>query len=551
MKQKVLKVHPDDNVLVALQDLEKADTVQYNGAVYTMQEKIPAKHKFAATTFHKGDALIMYGVLVGRAQQHIPAGSRIAVENVHHAAGGYQLAAQRKTAWQAPDISRWQQKTFMGYHRANGSVGTANYWLVIPLVFCENRNVEVLKEALLSELGYSRPAKYAAFTRTLVAQQQAGKDAVTILETMYAPDFFEKEHRRIFENVDGIKFLTHDGGCGGIRQDAQTLCGLLAGYITHANVAGATVLSLGCQNAQVTMLQEEIKKRDPGFAKPLYILDQQQTGTESQLITNAIRQTFAGLMTANQCTRQPAPLSKLCIGLECGGSDGFSGISANPAIGYTSDLLVALGGSVILAEFPELCGVEQEMSDRCRTVADATRFIQLMRTYQQRAEEAGSGFDMNPSPGNIKDGLITDAIKSAGAAKKGGTSPVAAVLDYPEMVQHAGLNLLCTPGNDVESTTAEVGSGANIVLFTTGLGTPTGNPIAPVIKLSSNTKLYQRMHDIIDINTGTIIDGEETITAAGERILDYVIQVASGTVAAKSVLNGQDDFIPWKRGVSL
>lgn len=299
------------------------------------------------------------------------------------------------------------------------------------------------------------------------------------------------------------------------------------------------------------MLKEEISKRDPGFSKPLYILDQQQTGTESQLIADAIRQTFAGLMIANQNTRQPAPLSKLCIGLECGGSDGFSGISANPAIGYTSDLLTALGGSVILAEFPELCGVEQEMSDRCRNVEDATRFIGLMRTYQQRAEEAGSGFDMNPSPGNIKDGLITDAIKSAGAAKKGGTSPVAAVLDYPEKVQQPGLNLLCTPGNDVESTTAEVGSGANVVLFTTGLGTPTGNPIAPVIKLSSNTKLYQRMHDIIDINTGTIIDGEETITAAGERILEYVIQVASGAITAKSVLNGQDDFIPWKRGVSL
>jgi altronate hydrolase len=260
---------------------------------------------------------------------------------------------------------------------------------------------------------------------------------------------------------------------------------------------------------------------------------------------------MAGLIEANKITRQPAPLSKLCIGLECGGSDGFSGISANPAIGYTSDLLVALGGSVILSEFPELCGVEQELSDRCTDEKDALRFIELMRTYQRRAEEAGSGFDMNPSPGNIKDGLITDAIKSAGAAKKGGTSPVAAVLDYPEKVSKPGLNLLCTPGNDVESTTAEVGSGATIVLFTTGLGTPTGNPVAPVIKLSSNTKLYERMPDIIDINTGTIIDGEESIQEAGERILNYVIDVASGTTKARSVINGQDDFIPWKRGVSL
>ncbi|RYE04421.1 MAG: altronate dehydratase, partial [Sphingobacteriaceae bacterium] len=250
-------------------------------------------------------------------------------------------------------------------------------------------------------------------------------------------------------------------------------------------------------------------------------------------------------------SRQPSPISKICIGLECGGSDGFSGISANPAIGYTSDLLIAAGGSVILAEFPELCGVEQNLSDRCVDTEDAERFSHLMRTYNDRAKAVGSGFDMNPSPGNIKDGLITDAIKSAGAAKKGGTSPVVEVLDYPEKVTKPGLNLLCTPGNDVESTTAEVASGANVVLFTTGLGTPTGNPVAPVIKIASNTKLYHKMRDIIDLNTGTIIEGEETIEQAGERILDYVIRVASGEIEVSAVRHGQDDFIPWKRGVSL
>lgn len=174
-----------------------------------------------------------------------------------------------------------------------------------------------------------------------------------------------------------------------------------------------------------------------------------------------------------------------------------------------------------------------------------------MQTYNARAHAVGSGFDMNPSPGNIRDGLITDAIKSAGAAKKGGTSPVTAVLDYPEKVTKPGLNLLCTPGNDVESTTAEVGSGANIVLFTTGLGTPTGNPIAPVIKLSTNTALARRMPDIIDIDTGRIIEGQETIAEAGERILEYVIKVASGEIEVSAVRHGQDDFIVWKRGVSL
>lgn len=551
MKRSILKVHPHDNVVVALTDLKKGETVQDNGQSYTLYDDVPAKHKFTETALKAGEPITMYGVLVGKAKQDLPAGARIGTNNVQHAASDFQLAPARKTAWHQPDIAHWKDRTFLGYHRADGSVGTGNYWLVIPMVFCENRNVEVLKEALTDALGYGRPKKYAAFAKQLAAQFQQGAGKESILETVYTEKETAYQQPKVFPNVDGIKFLTHEGGCGGIRQDAQTLCGLLAGYITHANVAGATVLSLGCQNAQITMLQDEIKKRSPDFSKPLYILDQQTIGTEQALVSAAIKQTFAGLIEANTIERKPAPLSKLTIGLECGGSDGFSGISANPAIGYTSDLLVALGGSVILSEFPELCGVEQEMSDRCVQETDALRFIDLMRTYERRAEDAGSGFDMNPSPGNIKDGLITDAIKSAGAAKKGGTSPVVEVLDYPQQVKKPGLNLLCTPGNDVESTTAEVGAGATIVLFTTGLGTPTGNPITPVIKLSSNTRLFEKMPDIIDINTGTIIDGDETIQQAGERILEHVIQVASGALPAKSVLNGQDDFIPWKRGVSL
>ncbi|MBN9297945.1 MAG: altronate dehydratase [Filimonas sp.] len=550
MKNNILKVHPADNVIVALTDLKRGQEVELDGVKYTLADDIKAKHKFTTEALQEGDEVTMYGVLVGKAKQAIPKGGVIATSNLRHAADGYQLG-QRKTSWVIPNVASYQQKTFNGYHRADGSVGTANYWLIIPLVFCENRNVEVLREALQEDLGYGRPRKYQQFTQNLVDLYKSGKSAEEILNADFSGASSQHEDNRMFKNVDGVKFLLHDGGCGGTRQDATALCGLLAGYITHANVAGATILSLGCQNAQVSILQEEIAKRDPSFSKPLYILEQQKIGKETDLISAAIRQTFAGLMIANQNERKPAPLSKLCIGLECGGSDGFSGISANPAIGYTSDLLVALGGSVILAEFPELCGVEQEMSDRCMNESDANRFISLIRTYNERATAVGSGFDMNPSPGNIKDGLITDAIKSAGAAKKAGTSPVAAVLDYPEKVTKPGLNLLCTPGNDVESTTAEVGSGANIVLFTTGLGTPTGNPITPVVKLSSNTILYNKMPDIIDVNTGTIIDGEETIEEAGKRILDYVISVASGETKVAAVRNGQDDFIIWKRGVSL
>ena len=550
MKQNILKVHPHDNVLVALRDLKKGEVVYYDDEAFALLDDVKAKHKFTTASIPQNGEVFMYGVLVGKAQTDLHPGALLTIANIKHAANDF-ITGERKIDWEKPDVSEWQYKTFNGFHRADGSVGTANYWLVVPMVFCENRNLEVLQETFVAPLGYGRKKAYQNQALKLIDMYKAGKSVDALLQADIYVEEKDEKSERLFPNVDGIKFITHEGGCGGTRQDAQALCGLLAGYITHPNVAGATVLSLGCQHAQVSMLQAEIQKRSPQFSKPLYILDQQQTGTEADLLSLAIKQTFAGLVEANQNERTPAPLSKLCIGLECGGSDGFSGISANPAIGYTSDLLVALGGSVILAEFPELCGVEQNLSDRCVSTSEAERFSHLMRTYNDRALAVGSGFDMNPSPGNIRDGLITDAIKSAGAAKKGGTSPVVAVLDYPEKVTQPGLNLLCTPGNDVESTTAEVASGANVVLFTTGLGTPTGNPVAPVVKIATNTKLFNRMRDIMDINTGTIIEGEETIEQAGARILDYVIQVASGEIEVSAVRHGQDDFIPWKRGVSL
>jgi altronate hydrolase len=549
-KQSVLQVHPNDNVLVALKDLPKDAIIHFKGSNYQLLDSVPAKHKFTIKPIPKDGDIIMYGVLVGKSFVDLAVASKITTENTRHASNNFTLG-ERKLNWQIPDVGKWKEKQFMGFHRSDGSVGTANFWLVIPLVFCENRNIEVMKEALLDELGYARPKRYHQFTKKLAGLYKTEKGIATIEHEIFEEQNLLVDAAPVFENVDGIKFLTHEGGCGGTRSDAEALCGLLAGYIVHPNCAGATVLSLGCQHAQSSILQAEIQKRSPNYDRPLYILEQQMEGTETNLIESAIKQTFLGLVKANELTRKPAPINKLVIGLECGGSDGFSGISANPAIGHTSDLIVAMGGSVILSEFPELCGVEQEMSDRCVKEDTANKFMHLMQVYNKRAEETGSGFYMNPSPGNIKDGLITDAIKSAGAAKKAGSSPIVDVLDYPEKVVNPGLNLLCTPGNDVESTTAEVASGANIVLFTTGLGTPTGNPIVPVVKIATNTALFQKMPDIIDINTGTIIDGLETIEEAGERILDYVIELASGKKKVHAMRHGQDDFIPWKRGVSL
>lgn len=549
--QPYLQIHPNDNVLVALKDLPHGTEISVDGTQFHLVSGVKAKHKFTLCALQPGDEVRMYGVLVGRAVVGIPQGETITTENIHHDASPFTLG-RRKLDWNQPDVSGFENRTFLGYHRPNGSVGTANYWLVIPLVFCENRNVLVMKTALEQKLGYGkRSGDYQTEVDRLISLYGSGATVSDILEADIAADRGQERSSRIFENVDGIKFLNHEMGCGGTRIDSDALCGLLAGYITHPNVGGATVLSLGCQHAQASILRDEIARRDPHFAKPLYIFEQQHMGTESKLIQEALKHTFAGLMEINKQRRSPAPLSKLCIGLECGGSDGFSGISANPALGYVSDMLVAMGGSVILSEFPELCGVEQELSDRCVDEKTALRFMELMKTYNARAEADGSGFYANPSPGNIRDGLITDAIKSAGAAKKGGTSPVTAVLDYPELVSQPGLNLLCTPGNDVESTTAEVAAGANVVLFTTGLGTPTGNPIAPVVKLATNTNLFERMPDIIDINCGTIIEGTETIEQNAHRILDFVIDVASGRTQPKAVQLDQDDFIPWRRGVSL
>jgi altronate hydrolase len=547
--ERVLKLHPDDNVLVALQDLRKGEQVAQGSQNYVLQADVSAKHKFVTEDMAAGASVIMYGVIVGKTREALRRGDIVATRNVSHSTEAFHPSAGQYH-WNSPNVDHWRQKTFAGFRRPDGQVGTRNYWLVVPLVFCENRNIDVLKQAFEEELGFSSPTIYRQQVSALADLYSAGKTE-EIRKHNFEEGNGSAAPRKLFDNVDGIKFLIHEGGCGGTREDANNLCGLIAGYIHHPNVAGATVLSLGCQHAQVPLLRHQLQARDPDFAKPLFIFEQQQSGSEFKMLSEAIRSTFLGLVEANECRREPAALSHLRLGLKCGGSDGFSGISANPAIGHTADLLAALGGGTILSEFPELCGVEQELINRCEKKETADRFIHLMQSYAARAKAVGSGFDMNPSPGNIRDGLITDAMKSAGAAKKGGTSPVTAVLDYPEYARESGLNLQCTPGNDVECVTAQVGAGANVVLFTTGLGTPTGNPIAPVMKIATNSSLAQRMADIIDVDTGSIISGEHTVEQMGEQILKQVVRVASGEVRTKAELLGQDDFIPWKRGVSL
>ena len=538
MQKKLIKVDPTDNVAVALVNLVAGETIAFEGEDVLVVSDTKMKHKIAMKDFESGDKIIMYGVIVGKASQTIAKGDVITTANIKHESA--KVTGKTDTiGWEVPNVDKWKDRTFMGYHRADGQVGTENVWLFFPLVFCENRNIEILKDIFEKELMKPKENDYQLLLRSLVSAE-SGVDEHD----------GKSNDADLFNNIE-VKFITHQGGCGGIRQDSHSLAKLLAGYVNNPNVAGATVLSLGCQNLQISIFQDAMKAINPNSDKPVLIYDQQSIGTIEAMLSSVVKDSFEAIKKANQIERKPAPLSKLNIGLECGGSDGFSGISANPTLGVLSDKLVALGGTTILSEFPELCGVEQELVNRCIDDKDGERFLELMKWYEKSVVDAGSGFDMNPSPGNIKDGLITDAMKSAGASKKGGTSPIVGVYDYGEYINKPGFTLLCTPGNDVECTTAMVGSGANMVLFTTGLGTPTGNPIAPVVKVSSNTQLANKMSDIIDFNTGGIITGEKSIEETADEMLEYIIKVASGEIKTKAAILNQNDFIPWKRGVSL
>ena len=531
---KVIKIHPSDNLVVAMDNLKKGEKVIVENDEITLLYPVKQKHKFAQSDLNRNDPLIMYGVKVGVANQKVLKGEPLTTNNMDNDFSddiSFENVGKIKRA-----KNHSTNHFFMGYPRKDGRVGTQNVWLFFPLVFCENRNIELLKTIFEREFYPDKLHEHQQFLRGLVQNEDIRTDRSDV--------------KNPFPNVE-IRFITHNGGCGGTRSDSRMLARLLSGYANNPNVAGVSVLSLGCQNLQVELFLDELKSINPSFDKPLLIFDQQKVGKGDELIKKIIKDSIEEIKKVNEIKREKCPLSKLIIGLECGGSDGFSGISANPTLGLAMDQLVQYGGSAILSEFPELRGVEQELVDRCSNIEKAKKFIELMRKYEDKVIEAGTDFSANPSPGNIKDGLITDAMKSAGAAKKGGSSEIVDILDYGEFHKKEGLNLLCTPGNDVESTTALAGSGANLIIFTTGLGTPTGNPITPVIKVSSNTTVFNKMSDIIDFNTGDLIDGKKSLDELSNDLLKMIIKVASGELLTKSSINRQFDFLPWKRDISL
>lgn len=542
-----LKIDKADNLIVALQNIPKGTVLQIDGKDILVQEEVSAKHKFAIDNLNVGDIAVMYGVTVGKVVKKIECGGLVTTDNLKHATTAYRNQKDVFT-WHPPTPFDSSPTEFMGYRRKNGKAGTANFWIFVPLVFCSNQELYQLKEVLTKSLGYSKNSKYQQFANTVVEQVKNCKE---INKPILNIDSFDDQPNPLFPNIDGVQFLTHSLGCGNTPGDIASLYDLLANYITHPNVAGATVISLGCQKAELAELEQEVKKRDPKGYKQILYYERQAWDASQDMLENVIQETIKGIQIANEVQREPIPVSELIVGVECGGSDGFSGISANPTIGRTIDHLVGAGASAILSEFPELCGVENELVSRCTSPEVSEKFLHLLNTYRKNVQAIGFDFDLNPSPGNIRDGLITDAMKSAGAAKKGGTSPIVDAIDYSESQKKKGLTLLCTPGSDVESVTALVGAGANLVIFSTGLGTPTGNPIVPVLKISTNSDLARRLEYMIDLDTGPIISGEQTMDKLAEKLQKMCVDTASGVYKAKASRLGQEDFIPWKRGLSL
>ena len=542
-----LQIDAADNLAVALSDLPAGHEVSFSGKKFTLRNQVPAKHKFTLRKIKKEEPFVMYGAKVGFAVRDVEAGEALAESHIRPGKSKELNWSANKYHWHGPDSPQYQ-KEWEGYPRENGSFGTRNHWLVIPLVFCENHHVELLRESLQDALGYRSQKKRSFDISELVTAVKSGAGVEEVAQ-MQPGSVISESGERVFPNIDGIKFITHQAGCGGTRGDSDMFVELVVSYLINPNCGGATIISLGCQNAQMQQVKERLNKRAPQYARPIVWCEEQSFHGENVFLKTAISQTMAGLMKANESKREKAPFSALSLGLECGGSDGFSGISANPLLGKASDQIVGGGGNAILSEFPELNGVEQELVNRCKSKDQADRFVHLMKAYEKHVLDAGSSFDANPSPGNIREGLLTGAMKSAGAARKGGSAPVSSVLDYSEIPESKGLHLLCTPGNDVESTTALAASGANLIVFTTGLGTPTGNPLTPVIKMSSNTTLALKMRHLIDFDAGVIIGGKNMDDLTKD-FLDYLIKVASGHLT-KAEENGQDDFIPWKRDISL
>jgi altronate hydrolase len=491
-----LRINPADNVAVALTDLHRGDQINIENKKFTLLSDIAAGHKFALSDIPENTPAIKYGYPIGRARQSVLQGEWVNERNIKTNLSGlldYEYQPQA-VLLDIPD----RNLTFKGYRRTNGEVGVRNEIWIIPTVGCVNGIVQALAENLRRE--------------TQV------------------------------KNVDAIVAYPHNYGCSQLGDDHENTRKILRNMVLHPNAGGVLVVGLGCENNQLGAFHEMLGTYDESRIK---FIETQKVEDEYEAGMCLLREIYD---TASKDARENIPVSELKIGLKCGGSDGFSGITANPLLGMFSDFLISQGGSAILTEVPEMFGAEQLLMNRCinREVFEKTvRLINDFKDYFLKNEQP---VYENPSPGNKAGGISTLEEKSLGCTQKCGSSPVKDVLAYGERIQTKGLNLLSAPGNDLVASTALAASGCHLLLFTTGRGTPFGT-FVPTVKVSTNTGLYLRKPGWIDFNAGTVVENE-TVDAVNERFINRIIRIASGELV-NNERKGYREIAIFKTGVTL
>jgi altronate hydrolase len=500
----VILLHADDSVAIARVAIPAGQTLRIKANSVTARTPIPAGHKMAIRPIKSGEPVYRYGNVIGFATTDIAIGDHIHTHNL-----GYQelnVNEVRPESIQPPSIHK-STATFLGYQRSDGRAGTRNYIAVVAASNC------------------------AAHTSELIAQSFADE--------------------KLPPNVDGIVAFPHGEGCGqAMGPDTEQLQRTLEGVLDHPNVFAAIILGLGCEVNQIDHYLGRSSSHAKGAPASLQGLTLQQSGGTLGTLEAARKSIRQSIERAAAEKRTELPVSKIVLGLNCGGSDSFSGITANPALGYCCDLLVAQGGSAVLAETTEIFGAEHLLLRRARNPQVAQKLLDTIEQYKRYLRQFGGSFNDNPSPGNKEGGLTNILEKSLGAVAKAGTTPLEEVVDYSGRVTSPGFVFMNTPGYDPVSLTGLAAGGANLIAFTTGRGSAIGFPSIPVLKISSNTSTYKRMIGNMDINAGLIADGGATIEQIGQQIFDTLIRVASGerTLAEKL---GHHEFAPWRIGPVL
>jgi altronate hydrolase len=499
MENSALRLHPRDNIAIARVPLDAGAELVVDGLRFVTADPIPKGHKVSLREIRAGETVERYGQAIGRARMNIAPGKHVHTHNLafEELEQAYEFPGENASA---ADTKPAPAPLFQGYMREDGRVGTRNYIAVVAASNC------------------------AAHTAELIAHSYD-------TETLPA-------------NVDGIIAFPHGEGCGhAFGPDVDQLRRTLGGVLVHPNVSAALILGLGCEVNQMDFYLGNPAGRVAGLTL------QSSGGTRATV--DAARREIAGFIErAAEEHRADAPASRIVLGLQCGGSDSFSGITANPALGYCSDLLAEIGGTAVLAETPEIVGAEHLLVKRARNRAVAEKLLACISGYKRYLNRFEGSFDDNPTPGNKAGGLTTILEKSLGAAAKGGTSTLMDVYEYAERVTSPGFVFMNTPGYDPPSMAGEAAGGCNMFAFTTGRGSATGFPTVPVIKISTNTDTFRRMPDDMDINAGRIADGESTLEAMGREIFNMMLEVASGRRTCSERL-GHREFVPWRIGPVL